>query len=121
MKFLVDNALSEVVSRGLRNAGHDAVHVRDRGLGHAKDNELVALAATEGRVLVSADTDFGMILALRREREPSFILFRGDSEGHPQKQLQALLLALPLIEGFLTKGAIVVISDKIRVRELPIE
>ena len=121
MKCLINNALSEIVSRGLAEAGYDAVHVRTRGLARAKDTDLIALARTEGRIIVSADSDFGTILALRHEREPSFILFRGDCDGHPNKQLDELLRVLPVVENYLHSGAIVVISDKVRVRELPIE
>jgi len=53
LKFLVDNSLSPLVADGLRNASHDAAHVRDYGLQKAEDEEIFDRAYHEERIVIS--------------------------------------------------------------------
>ena len=120
MKFLVDNALSPEVARALRVGGHDAVHVRDFGMQDAPDSEILELAELEDRVIVSADSDFGMLLAVRRQEKPSFILMREPDLVRPAEYAELILRCLPTLEQGLNTGCVVTFRrGMIRLRKLP--
>ena len=120
MKFLVDNALSPHLAVGLRAAGHDVVHLRDIGLASASDAEVFQIALADSRVIVSEDTDFGTLLALRNAVKPSVLLFRGIQDRSAANLLSLLQTNIAAVTGDLDAGAVVVIENtRIRIRRLP--
>jgi predicted nuclease of predicted toxin-antitoxin system len=121
VKFLIDNALSPQVAALLRNATHDAIHVREYGLQQSTDAEILDRALVESRVVVCADTDFGTLLALRRQALPSVVLFRGATSRTAQSVVDRLLSELPRVSSSLDSGCILTLeASRSRVRRLPI-
>lgn len=121
MRFLIDECLPAAMAELLRAAGHDCMHVYELGLGGQPDEQIMAVADRENRILVSADTDFGELLANAPILAPSVILLRRtDKQARP---LAAVILAnLEQVTDDLAAGALIVISDtRIRARRLPMK
>ncbi|MGH8918203.1 MAG: DUF5615 family PIN-like protein, partial [Acidimicrobiales bacterium] len=106
----------------LREAGHDALHVVDVDMLRSSDEEILARARAEDRVLVSADADFAALLASSGAARPSLVLLRSSDDLAPGEQAVLLAANLPQVADDLGRGAVVVLGrQRVRVRDLPIE
>jgi predicted nuclease of predicted toxin-antitoxin system len=92
MRFLIDNNLSPLLAESLKAAGHDAVHVRDLAMQAAPDLVVLERTQVDERVLVSADTDFGGLLARSHATGPSVLLIRRLA-GRRAAEQSAIILA----------------------------
>jgi predicted nuclease of predicted toxin-antitoxin system len=85
-----------------------------------KDRDIFDYAEKHDMIILSADLDFGTILAFTHSIKPSVIIFRLNDPSH--EHVNSLISSnIPNIEKELKKGVIVIIEDaEIRIRELPI-
>jgi predicted nuclease of predicted toxin-antitoxin system len=81
VKVLIDECLAPRVADLLNQAGHEAIHVGEVGLLGHPDTDVMAHAHALGLVVVSADTDFGELLATSGDSLPSVILLRRNHDA----------------------------------------
>jgi len=81
MRFLANENIARSVVTGLRHAGHDVLWARESLKGQA-DHLVLARAASDGRVLLTFDKDFGE-LAFRAglPADCGVVLFRITQRG----------------------------------------
>lgn len=121
MRLLLDANLSPRLVQPLMAAGYDTVHVSNLGLLTASDDIILDRAAADEYVVVTADSDFPMLLALRRARSPSVIHLRHIAQLAPDEHGALLLANLPAVAEDLERGAVVSLSPtRLAVRDLPL-
>jgi predicted nuclease of predicted toxin-antitoxin system len=120
MNFVADAGISPRTVEFLREQGHDVVHVRDIGMQRAKDSEILELARSQDRIVLTFDLDFGDLLALGLHDKPSTIIFRLDDETADSVNTN-LLTVLAQTESDLRDGALILVQEfRYRIRRLPI-
>ena len=121
MRFVVDMNLSPEWCAVLRAEGWDAVHWSEVGDPRAADSVILSWAATESRIVLTHDLDFGAILAATRADKPSVVQVR-TQDVLPSKLAPRLIPILKQLEQQMAAGALVVIdAGKFRVRILPLK
>lgn len=84
------------------------------------DDEIIAKAQSEGRVILTHDLDFGRIVALSQANIPSVITFRLQ-DMRPAQVNRYLIEVLTRFVDQLEAGALLSVNERsIRVRLLPI-
>lgn len=116
MRFLADENFPFVAVEELRAAGFDAVWIRQAAPG-ITDREVLAMAASENRILLTQDKDFGELAF--HEGLPSssgVMLFRLPGYG-PARLAKTILAAVKAVEN--PSGLFTVVEPS-RIRMRPI-
>ena len=120
MKFLADMGISPLTIDFLREQGYDAKHLNDEGLHRMSDPDILEKARREGRILLTADLDFGYLMAVSHFQLPNVILFRLE-DMRPDSVNIHLVEVLRRFESDLVQGSFLTVTQsRIRVHSLPI-
>jgi predicted nuclease of predicted toxin-antitoxin system len=109
MRLLIDNNLPPGLVDALSE--WDVVHVRQLGLQAATDQVIFDLAASEHRIVVSQDADFGTLLARLGGKAPSVVLIRRPDLPTSALLAPLLRLELPRFQEGLDQGAVLILES----------
>lgn len=117
MKFLLDAwASSRSLEATLAADGHDVVSARSLGP-RAADEDLLAYAYREERILVTEDKDFGELVFVRRLPHPCIVRFVEMRVAEKVAAIQGLIERHAEAMG---RGVLIVVtSERVRLRRGP--
>ncbi len=120
LRFLADVHISPLTVAALKLQGYEILRSTDLLSTTAADIDILKLARVEGRIIITQDLDFSMLIAVGKYNQPSLVTLRLSS-AKPDVITQRLLEVLPLLEEELSQGSALTIDDNsVRIRKLPI-
>jgi predicted nuclease of predicted toxin-antitoxin system len=118
--LLLDQGMPRRTSAQLREIGIDCVHTAEIGASTLQDEQIIALAVSQTRTIVTLDDDFHALLAVSGASAPSVVRVR--IEGLKAHAATALIQqVLDACGDDLAAGAAVTVQPgRLRVRRLPL-
>jgi len=114
MRIKLDENMPEALVQLLQCAGHEVSTVTDEGLSGASDPDLLSTAASEGRLLMTFDTDFADIREYPPGSHAGIVVFRlGDQRWAVLGDLARKLVDFDTLERL--EGGLAIV-DEMRIR-----
>ena len=117
MRFLADESCDYAVVRALRDAGHDVVAVAESNA-QAPDSEVIDVAVSDARLLLTDDKDFGQLVFAHAEPSLGVVLLRYPSGARGEIGGDVVDLVAKY-ERRLVGSFVVVTPARVRFRRLP--
>ena len=115
MRFIADENVARLPIRKLRQQGHDVLGVVEEGMAGATDEDIIAWALAEKRIIITHDKDFGQLLLNPAKQHGGVLLLRL-RQPTPQNAFRAILRALSSLPESKFYGHVVVVEEaRIRV------
>ena len=116
MKFLADEGVEGLIVQSLRDAGFDTLHIMEmvRGI---TDEEVLAIAKNEDRILITRDKDFGELVFLLGKLHAGIILNRL-AGLKTEKKVELLLEVLDTYADELYGSFTVIQPSNVRIRKM---
>lgn len=114
MKFLLDESAEYRISDFLQAQGHDVTAIAHDHPASLADVSVLAIAVSEGRIVITNDADFGDLVFRDKQRHAGVILFRMPA-GNTTAKIDRLRTVLEERAGDL-ENFVVVEAARVRVR-----
>ncbi len=118
MRLFLDQDVYYLTSTFLKSLGHDVLTAADVGMNQALDREILQFAASQRRILITRDKDFGSLVFSRMVPHYGVILLRVTLQTLPQLHLELERLLDMHNEDELQYEFVVVEQDRHRIRRV---
>jgi predicted nuclease of predicted toxin-antitoxin system len=116
MKFKCDENLPQEVTVLLQEQGFDALSIYDQSMVGALDTNIASVCRTEGRVIVTLDTDFADIRAYPPNQHSGIIVLRIRRHDKPYVLAVMQRVIKALADNALEQRLWIVDEERIRIR-----